>query len=102
MSEAEKQAFMKSSIKQMYDGVDESNPQLPKETMYKLMSKTLRDEPLTIVSGDPASKEAKAQQDMLATQLQSMFQSFGMKANVINNHRLRNNWRLHLPRATSL
>ncbi|MDK8181082.1 M1 family metallopeptidase [Paenibacillus sp. UMB4589-SE434] len=85
MSEAEKQAFMKSSIKQMYDGVDESNPQLPKETMYKLMSKTLRDEPLTIIVGDPASKKAKAQQDMLATQLQSMFQSFGMKANIINN-----------------
>ncbi|WP_019421799.1 M1 family metallopeptidase [Paenibacillus sp. OSY-SE] len=84
MTEAEQAEFMRLGMVEMYDGVEQGYPDLSKETMFKIMSKALHGEPLTIVYSNPVSKAAKEQQEMIFSGIQNMLSMTGMKADIMS------------------
>lgn len=84
MTEAERAEFMRLTFLDMYEGVEKGFPDLPKETMFKLMTKALRGEPLTVVYSDPASKAAQEQQEMLFGGINNMLGMLGIKADILS------------------
>ncbi|NEZ42506.1 M1 family metallopeptidase [Paenibacillus alvei] len=79
MTEAEMAEYMRLSILEMYDGIDRSYPSLPKETMYKVLSKAMHGEPLAIIYSSPVSAEAKKQQEQFFENISNVLNMGGVK-----------------------
>ena len=82
MSERELAAYMHDAYQPQYEAVVNSIPNLPYEVMIRLMEKSFRGEPLTIVLGDQVSKAATKQQEQ-ATKANSNFDVFGIKYDIV-------------------
>lgn len=87
MSEKELAAYMHDAYQPQYEAVVNSIPNLPYEVMIRLMEKSFRGEPLTIVLGDQVSKAAAKQQEQVTSQLTQMFDVFGMKYDVVRDRK---------------
>ncbi|WP_248062895.1 M1 family metallopeptidase [Paenibacillus silvae] len=87
MSEKELAAYMHDAYQPQYEAVVNSIPNLPYEVMIRLMEKSFRGEPLTIVLGDQVSKAAAKQQEQATSQLTQMFDVFGMKYDVVRDRK---------------
>lgn len=59
LTEAEKANFNRTTMTQLYDGILGQHPDLPQESMVRIMSKTLYGEPLAIVLSDAVSPESR-------------------------------------------
>ncbi|PZT53608.1 M1 family peptidase [Paenibacillus silvae] len=87
MSEKELAAYMHDVYQPQYEAVVNNIPNLPCEVMIRLMEKSFRGEPLTIVLGDQVSKAAAKQQEQVTSQLTQMFDVFGMKYEVVRDRK---------------
>ncbi|MGQ8873992.1 M1 family metallopeptidase [Paenibacillus sp. TSA_86.1] len=87
MSEKELAAYMHDAYQPQYEAVVNNIPNLPYEVMIRLMEKSFRGEPLTIVLGDQVSKEAAKQQEQATSQLTQIFDVFGMKYDVVRDRK---------------
>ncbi|WP_259392195.1 M1 family metallopeptidase [Paenibacillus thiaminolyticus] len=83
LTEAEKANFNRTTMTQLYDGILGQYPDLPQESMVRIMSKTLHGEPLAIVLSDAVSPEAAAQQEIVKDSLLNMLDMWGLKATVL-------------------
>ncbi|NGP57740.1 M1 family metallopeptidase [Paenibacillus thiaminolyticus] len=83
LTEAEKANFNRTTMTQLYDGILGQHPDLPQESMVRIMSKTLHGEPLAIVLSDAVSPEAAAQQEIVKDSLLNMLDMSGLKATVL-------------------
>lgn len=83
LTEAEKANYTRTTMTQMYDGILGQHPDLPQQSMVRIMAKTLHGEPLAIVLSDSVSPEAAAQQEMVKDSLVNMLDMWGMKATVL-------------------
>lgn len=83
LTEAEKANYTRTTMTQMYDGILEQHPDLPPQSMLRIMSKTLHGEPLVIVLSDGVSEEAAAHQAIVKDSLLHMLNMWGMKATVL-------------------
>lgn len=84
MTEAETAEFSRRTMLDMYSGIEEMNPDLPQETMFKLMAKALRGEPLTIVYSNSSSPKANAQQEQMIESLTAFLSTNGINANILS------------------
>ncbi|WCF05697.1 hypothetical protein NDS46_14950 [Paenibacillus thiaminolyticus] len=87
MTEAEKAESTYHFMLDAYSGTEQMNPDLPQETMLKIVAKALGGEPLTIVYSVPASPEAKAQQEQMTAAMDSFLAASGIKADVLFERR---------------
>lgn len=87
MSEKELAAYMHVVYQPQYEAVVNNIPNLPYEVMIRLMEKSFRGEPLTILLGDQVSKEAAKQQEQATSQLTQIFDVFGMKYDVVRDRK---------------
>ncbi|MBU5354319.1 M1 family metallopeptidase [Paenibacillus barcinonensis] len=87
MSEKELAAYMHDAYQPQYEAVVNNIPNLPYEVMIRLMEKSFRGEPLTIVLGDQVSKAAAKQQEQATSQLTQIFDVFGMKYDVVRDRK---------------
>lgn len=87
MSEKELAAYMHDAYQPQYEAVVNNIPNLPYEVMIRLMEKSFRGEPLTIVLGDQVSKEAAKQQEQATSKLTQIFDVFGMKYDVVRDRK---------------
>ncbi|GAC42725.1 M1 family metallopeptidase [Paenibacillus popilliae] len=83
MTEAEKANFGRTTMTQIYDAILGQHPDLPQQSMLRIMDKTLQGEPLAIVLSDSVSPEAAAQQEIVKDSLLNMLDSWGLKATVL-------------------
>ncbi|MGF6352750.1 hypothetical protein ABIE27_000646 [Paenibacillus sp. 4624] len=87
MSEKELAAYMHDAYQPQYEAVVKNIPNLPYEVMIRLMEKSFRGEPLTIVLGDQVSKAAAKQQEQAISQLTQILDVFGMKYDVVRDRK---------------
>ncbi|WP_426333087.1 M1 family metallopeptidase [Paenibacillus silvae] len=87
MSEKELAAYMHDAYQPQYEAVVNNIPNLAYEVMIRLMEKSFRGEPLTIVLGDQVSKAAAKQQEQATSQLTQIFDVFGMKYDVVRDRK---------------
>lgn len=87
LTDAERAEYMHEMMKSMYHGVLAQNPDLPFETISRIMDKTLQGEPLTVVLSESASKKAKAQQQAVLKSLQTTFDIFGIQQPTVLSER---------------
>lgn len=83
LSEAEKSAFWHEQFKSIYRSSMTQLPDLPLETMSRIIDKALKGEPLTIVLDDQASDKAFKQQQTILEQLQGTLGIMGIQAEII-------------------
>lgn len=83
LSEAEEIEYWHEQFKNVYQSFMTQVPDLPAETMSRIMDKALQGEPLTIVLGDQAAGTAKTQQQAMLEQLQGTLGIMGISADVI-------------------
>lgn len=88
MTEEEQQAYFNEIVKGSYRDLFNGMPNLPVETMSRLMFKAVQGEPLTIIVGDKATAAAKKQQDKLVESLTEQFGFFGVKPEVISERKV--------------
>ncbi|MGG4394549.1 M1 family metallopeptidase [Paenibacillus thiaminolyticus] len=84
MTEAETAEFSRRTMLDMYSGIEEMNPDLPQETMFKIVAKALRGEPLTIVYSNSSSPKANAQQEQMIESLTAFLSTNGINANLLS------------------
>lgn len=87
LTEAEEQAYWHEQFKEMYRSSMTLVPDLPAETMSRIVDKALQGEPLTIVLGDRATGKAKAQQRAILEQLQGALGTMGIEADVVTERK---------------
>ncbi|MBB6024164.1 hypothetical protein HNR77_005268 [Paenibacillus sp. JGP012] len=87
MSEKELAAYMHDAYQPQYEAVVNNIPNLPYEVMIRLMEKSFRGEPLTIVLGDQVSKAAAKQQEQATSQLIQIFDVFDLKYDVVRDRK---------------
>lgn len=87
LTAAEEAAYNHEMMKSTYHGVLAQNPDIPFETMSRIMDKSLQGEPLTLVLSETVSKKTKAQQQAILASLQSMFGMFGIEQPTVLSER---------------
>ncbi|RUT45484.1 M1 family peptidase [Paenibacillus anaericanus] len=94
----EEAAYMHEQFKSIYHSVFVQFPEVPVETMSRIIDKTLQGEALTIIMSDgQISDHTKKQQDQLLNQIQGFMQLAGLKPTVITErHVLKNKLRQDL------
>ncbi|MDR9856854.1 M1 family metallopeptidase [Paenibacillus sp. VCA1] len=85
LSEAETAAYWHEQFKNMYRSSLTQVPDLPAETMSRIMDKALQGEPLTIVLSDQAGSPAKKQQQTILAQLEGTLGIMGIPYEVISD-----------------
>ncbi|WP_235439977.1 M1 family aminopeptidase [Paenibacillus sp. DMB20] len=88
LSEEEKTAYFREQFKELYHSSLAQIPDLPFETMSRIMDKALQGEPLAIVVSDPVSKEADKQQKIIVEQLADILQFSGIKPEIITERQM--------------
>ncbi|MEK5437523.1 MULTISPECIES: M1 family metallopeptidase [Paenibacillus] len=88
----EEAAYMYEQFKSIYHSVFVQFPEVPSETMSRIIDKTLQGEPLTIILSDRlTSDKATKQQDQLLNQFQGFFQIAGIKPTIITERQVLKN-----------
>lgn len=85
LSEKEKTAYLHEQFKQLYHSSLTQVPNLPVETMSRIVDNALQGEPLTIVLSDQASALAKKQQQTLLAQFEVSWKNMGVPYEVISD-----------------
>ncbi|MEK4356643.1 M1 family metallopeptidase [Paenibacillus sp. FSL M7-1455] len=85
LSEAEEAAYWREQFKTSYRSSLSQIPNLPAETMSRIMDKALQGEPLTIVVSDQAGSQAKKQQQTILTQLEGTLGIMGIPYEVVSD-----------------
>ncbi|WP_342551978.1 M1 family metallopeptidase [Paenibacillus sp. FSL R7-0652] len=87
MSKDEMAAYMHDAYQPQYESLMNNIPNMPYEVMVRLMDKSFRGEPLTIVLGDQVSKAAAKQQEQATSQLTQIFDVFGIKYDIVRDRK---------------
>lgn len=88
----EETAYMHEQFKSIYHSVFVQFPEVPFETMSRIVDKTLQGEALTIIMSDgQISDKTKKQQDQLLNQIQGFMQIAGIKQTVITERQILKN-----------
>lgn len=85
LSEKEKMTYIHEQMKQTFHSILAQFPNLPVETMSRIIDKALQGEPLTIVVSDRASIQAKKQQQTILAQLENSLKYMGIPYEVISD-----------------
>lgn len=85
LSEAEVAAYFHEQFKQSYQLSLTQVPNLPAETMSRIIDKSLQGEPLTIVVSDQAGSQAKKQQQTILAQLEGTLGIMGIPYEVVSD-----------------
>lgn len=85
LSETEKAAYLREQFKDAYHSSLSQIPNLPVETMSRLVNKALHGEPLTIVLSEQADGIAKKQQQTILEQLEGFLGVIGIPYEVISD-----------------
>lgn len=85
LSEAEAAAYWHEQFKSMYHSSLTQVPNLPAETMSRIIDKALQGEPLTIVLSDQAGGKAKKQQQTILAQLEGTLGIMGIPYEVVSD-----------------
>ncbi|WP_228469335.1 M1 family metallopeptidase [Paenibacillus sp. JNUCC31] len=88
LSNEEKTAYLHDQFQLLYESALTQVPNLPFETMSRVMDKALQGEPLAIVLSDQVSKSASKQQEFMVSQLTTLFDLSGLKYDVIRDRQI--------------
>jgi len=88
LSEEEEAAYWHEQFKHVYHTSLTQIPDLPVETMSRIIDKALQGEPLTIVLGNPAGSKAKKQQQTMLAQLKGTLGSMSIPYEVISERQM--------------
>ncbi|MEC0125258.1 M1 family metallopeptidase [Paenibacillus pabuli] len=88
LSNEEKTAYLHDQFQSLYESALTQVPNLPFETMSRVMHKALQGEPLAIVISDQVSKSANKQQELMVNQLTTLFDLSGVKYDVIRDRQI--------------
>ncbi|WP_426250260.1 M1 family metallopeptidase [Paenibacillus pabuli] len=88
LSNEEKTAYLHDQFHSLYESTLTQVPNLPFETMSRVMLKALQGEPLAIVISDQVSKSANKQQELMVNQLTTLFDLSGVKYDVIRDRQI--------------
>lgn len=98
LSETEKATYLREQFKDAYHLTLSQIPNLPAETMSRIVDKALQGEPLTIVVSDQASGIAKKRQQTILEQLEGFLEVLGIPHEVISDRQtLKNKLKKELP-----
>ena len=87
-SEEEKTAYMHDQFQLLYQTSLNQIPDLPYETMSRIMEKALQGEPLSIVLSDQVSSPARKQEEAMVNQLTMLFDISGVKYDIIRDRQV--------------
>ncbi|RAW12761.1 M1 family peptidase [Paenibacillus taichungensis] len=87
LSNEEKTAYLHDQFQSLYESALTQVPNLPFETMSRVMEKALQGEPLAIVLSDQVSKAANNQQEAMINQLTTLLDLSGVKYDVIRDRK---------------
>ncbi|UPK46933.1 M1 family metallopeptidase [Paenibacillus pabuli] len=85
LSNEEKKAYLHDQFQLLYESALTQVPNLPFETMSRVMDKALQGEPLAILLSDHVSKAASKQQEAMVSQLTILLDLSGVKYDVIRD-----------------
>lgn len=85
LSNEEKTAYLHDQFQSLYESALTQVPNLPFETMSRVMDKALQGEPLAIVLSDQVSKAANKQQEAMVNQLTTLLDLTGVKYDLIQD-----------------
>ncbi|WP_339852437.1 M1 family metallopeptidase [Paenibacillus sp. FSL W7-1088] len=85
LSNEEKTAYLHDQFQSLYESALTQVPNVPFETMSRVMDKALQGEPLAIVVSDQVSKSANEQQEAMVNQLTTLLDLSGVKYDVIRD-----------------
>ncbi|SEA54818.1 M1 family metallopeptidase [Paenibacillus sp. 276b] len=85
LSNEEKTAYLHDQFQSLYETALTQVPNLPFETMSRVMDKALQGEPLAIVLSDQVSKAANKQQEAMVNQLTTLLDLSGVKYDLIRD-----------------
>ncbi|SHN58027.1 Peptidase family M1 [Paenibacillus sp. ov031] len=85
LSNEEKTAYLHDQFQSLYESALTQVPNLPFETMSRVMDKALQGEPLAIVLSDQESKAANKQQEAMVNQLTTLLDLTGVKYDLIQD-----------------
>lgn len=85
LSNEEKTAYLHDQFQSLYESALTQVPNLPFETMSRVMDKALQGEPLAIVLSDQVSKAANKQQEAMVNQLTTLLDLSGVKYDLIRD-----------------
>ncbi|RAI85860.1 peptidase M1-like protein [Paenibacillus pabuli] len=85
LSNEEKTAYLHDQFQSLYESALTQVPNLPFETMSRVMDKALQGEPLAIVVSDQVSKAANKQQEAMVNQLTTLLDLTGVKYDLIQD-----------------
>ncbi|WP_405156878.1 M1 family metallopeptidase [Paenibacillus sp. FSL K6-0108] len=85
LSNEEKTAYLHDQFQLLYESALTQVPNLPFETMSRVMDKALQGEPLAILLSDHVSKTASKQQEAMVSQLTTLLDLSGVKYDVIRD-----------------
>lgn len=85
LSNEEKTAYLHDQFQSLYESALTLVPNVPFETMSRVMDKALQGEPLAIVVSDQVSKAANKQQEAMVKQLTTLLDLSGVKYDVIRD-----------------
>lgn len=85
LSNEEKTAYLHDQFQSLYGSALTQVPNLPFETMSRVMDKALQGEPLAIVLSDQVSKAANKQQEAMVNQLTTLLDLTGVKYDLIQD-----------------
>lgn len=94
MTKEERQQFEKwptdeqSLMVNSLASIEQKVPNLPKTTMFKIVTKALRGEPITIVYSDPVSEMDKQQQQMVFSRLQETYGINQFQVDILSNKQM--------------
>ncbi|WFB61293.1 M1 family metallopeptidase [Paenibacillus sp. BR1-192] len=88
LTEEEKTAYMHDQFQLLYQSALTQIPDLPYETMSRIMDKALQGEPLSIVLSDQASRRTRKQQEAMVNQLSMLLDISGVKYEVIRDRQV--------------
>ncbi|WP_095206072.1 M1 family metallopeptidase [Paenibacillus sp. O199] len=85
LSNEEKTAYLHDQFQSLYESALTQVPNLPFETMSRVMDKALQGEPLAIVLSDQESNAANKQQEAMVNQLTTLLDLTGVKYDLIQD-----------------
>jgi len=85
LSDEEKTAYLHDQFQSLYESALTQVPNLPFETMSRVMDKALQGERLAIVLSDQVSKAANKQQEAMVNQLTTLLDLTGVKYDLIQD-----------------
>lgn len=88
LSDVEKTAYMHDQFQLVYQSALSQIPDLPYETMSRIMEKALQGEPLSIVLSDQVSSQTRKQQEAMVNQLTGFLDISGVKYDVIRDRQV--------------